>query len=123
MSDRPEIDRDAELVRRIAQSYRPPEPEPSARVAFRAGVDARIRRRAGRKLWLAGAATAAVAVSFALLRGSLPADAPTAPPATVAGIETGEALLALTLPTESDAEALPADYQAIEELFLEGEGV
>ena len=77
MSDRPEIDRDAELVRRIARSYRPPEPAPSARAAFRAGIDARIRRRALQR-WTAGAATAAAALAFVLLRGSPAPIAPTA---------------------------------------------
>jgi len=116
MSDRPEIDRDAELVRRIAQSYRPCDPAPSARAAFRAGIDARIRRRALQR-WTAGAATAAAALAFVLLRGS------PAPIAPTADIPDDAALLAFALPDESEDEALPADYQAIEDLFVEGEGV
>ncbi|MGH7338070.1 MAG: hypothetical protein ACREI7_10850, partial [Myxococcota bacterium] len=78
---------------------------------------ARIRRRAVGRRWVAGAATAAIAVAIVWLRGPLPTDAP-APDA--AG---DEALLALAFPAESEAEALPADYQAIEDLLLEGEGV
>jgi ferric-dicitrate binding protein FerR (iron transport regulator) len=108
---------DAELVRRIAESYRPPEPAASARAAFRARLDARIRRRAVGRRWAAGAATAAAAVAIVWLRGSLPMDAP-APDAT-----SDEALLALALPAASEEEVLPADYQAIEDLLLEGEGV
>ena len=86
--------------------------------AFRARVDARIRRRAVGRRWAAGAATAAAAVAIVWLRGPL-ADA-TAPAPDAA---TDEALLALALPAASEEEALPADYQAIEDLFLEGEGV
>jgi hypothetical protein len=110
---------DAELVRRIAESYRPPEPAASARAAFRARLDARIRRRAVGRRWVAGATTAAVAVAVAIvwLRGPFSSDAP-APDAT-----SDEALLALALPADSEEEALPADYQAIEDLLLEGEGV
>ena len=51
------------------------------------------------------------------LRGPLPIDAP------VPDAATDEALLALALPAESEEEALPADYQAIEDLLLAGEGV
>ena len=116
MSDGRESDRDAELVRRIAEHYRPPEPAPSARAAFRAGVDARIRRRALQR-WAAGAVTAAAALALVLLRG-LPA-----PLAPTADTPDDAALLALALPDESEDEALPADYQAIEDLFVEGEGV
>ena len=117
MSDRHEIDRDAELVRRIAESYRPPEPAASARAAFRARVDARIRRRAMQR-WAAGAATAAAALALVLLRGS-----PPVAPTPSADAADDAALLALALPEESEDEALPADYQAIEDLLLEGEGV
>jgi len=117
MSDRPEIDRDAELVSRIAQSYRPCDPAPSARAAFRAGIDARIRRRALQR-WAAGAATAAAALAFVLLLRGSPA-----PIAPIADPPDDAALLAFALPDESEDEALPADYQAIEDLFLEGEGV
>lgn len=108
---------DAELVRRIAESYRPPEPAASARAAFRARLDARIRRRAVGRRWAAGAATAAVAVAIVWLRGPLPTDAP------ASYATSDEALLALALPADSEEEALPADYQAIEDLLLEGEGV
>jgi hypothetical protein len=106
---------DAELVRSIAESYRPPEPAVSARAAFRARLDARIRRRAVGRRWVAGAATAAVAVAIVWLRGPFSSDAPDA--------TSDEALLALALPAASEEEALPADYQAIEDLLLEGEGV
>ena len=51
------------------------------------------------------------------LRGPLPTDAP------ASDATSDEALLALALPAESEEEALPADYQAIEDLLLEGEGV
>ncbi len=108
---------DAELVRRIGESYRPPEPAASARAAFRARVDARIRRRSVGRRWAAGAATAAAAVAIVWLRGALPTNAP------ASDATTDEALLALVLPAASEEEALPADYQAIEDLFLEGEGV
>ena len=116
MSDRPEIDRDAELVRRIAQSYRPPEPAPSARAAFRAGIDARIRRRATQR-WAAAAATISVALALVLLRGS------PAPLTPSTDLPDDAALLALALPDESEDENLPADYQAIDDLLIEGEGV
>ena len=108
---------DAELVRSIAQSYRPPEPAASARAAVRARVDARIRRRAVGRRWVTGLATAAVAAAIVWLRGALPTDAP-APDAT-----NDEALLALALPADAEEEVLPADYQAIEDLLLEGEGI
>lgn len=113
-----ELDRgDAELVRRIAESYRPPEPAASARAAFRARLDARIRRRAVGQRWVVGVATAAAAVALVWLRGSPPIETP------VADTATDEALLVLALPAESEEEAMPADYQAIEDLLLEGEGV
>src|SRR5262245_52807866 len=123
MSDlRPEHDRDlapgdAELVRQIAESYRAPELPAPARVAFRACLDARIRRRSARRLWIAGAVTAFAAAVLVWLRGELPAEAPT-PDAT-----SDAALLALALPADAEEEVLPADYQAIEDLLLEGEGV
>jgi hypothetical protein len=107
---------DAELVRRIAESYRPAEPAVAARVAFRARLDARIRRRAVGRRWVAGVATAAAAVALVWLRGSPPID----PPTTDA---SDQALLVLALPPESDEEVMPADYQAIEDLLLAGEGV
>jgi hypothetical protein len=123
MSDRPrDVDRDAELVRRIAENYRPTQPSPAERVAFRAALDVRIRRRARGRLWIAGAATAAVAAVLVLVRGSLPVGAPKAPVTPVAAIDADETLLALALPA-SEAQTLPADYQAIEDLLLEGEGV
>jgi hypothetical protein len=121
MSDRHrEDDRDAALVRRIAESYRPAELSPAARVAFRARVDARIRRRRTVQRWAAGSATAAAALALVLLRGSAPE--PSAPSAN-ANAASDAALLALALPADSEEESLPADYQAIEDLFLEGEGV
>ena len=117
MSDRPEIDRDDEaLVRRIAASYRPAESAPSARAAFRAGIDARIRRRATQR-WTAAAAMACVALALVLLRGS------PAPLAPSTDLPDDAALLALALPDESEDEVLPADYQAIDDLLIEGEGV
>jgi len=120
MSDRHrEDDRDAALVRRIAESYRPAEPSPAARVAFRARVDARIRRRRTVQRWAAGAATAAAALALVLLRGSAPE--PSAPSAN-ANAASDAALLALALPADSEEESLPADYQAIEDLLVEGEG-
>jgi hypothetical protein len=120
MSDRHrESDRDAALVRRIADSYRPAEPSPAARVAFRARIDARIRRRAVQR-WVAGAATVAAALALVLLHGSPPEPGTTS---TEADAAADAALLALALPADSEEESLPADYQAIEDLFLEGEGV
>jgi hypothetical protein len=109
---------DAELVRRIAEHYLPRDPSAAARVAFRAGLDARIRRRARLRLWIAGVATAAAGALFVLLRGSPPA--PLVPSADAA---SDAALLVLALPDDSEEESLPADYQAIDDLFLEGEGV
>jgi hypothetical protein len=116
MSDRPDLARDEALVRRIAESYRPPEPAPSARAAFRAGIDARIRRRATQR-WSAAAATICAALAFVLLRGS------PAPIAPSTDLRDDAALLALALPDESEDETLPADYQAIDDLLIEGEGV
>jgi hypothetical protein len=111
-----ELDRgDAALVRWIVETYRPPEPAPSARAAFRARLDARIRRRAAGRRWRVGAATVAVAAALVWLRGSLPVHREPAPDASA-----DEALLALALPADSDEEAMPADYQAIEALFLDG---
>ena len=111
---------DADLVRRIAESYRPAERGASARVSFRAGVDARVRRRSiGRRLTtIATAATAAAAIAIAWSIGPWATD-PSAP-----YDESDEALLAFALPSaaESDEESLPADYQAIEDLFLESDG-
>ena len=116
MSDHHEIDRDEELVRRIAESYRPPVPASSARAAFRAGIDARIRRRTTQR-WAAAAATASAALALVLLRGS------PAPLAPSTDLPDDAALLALALPDESEDETLPADYQAIDDLLIEGEGV
>jgi hypothetical protein len=123
---------DAELVREIAQSYRPAPAAPSARAAFRAGVDARIRRRASRRIWTAGTALATAAVAMFALRGVLPSDSPLLAPTqgaepdmTIASAATPddtveEALLTVGLPASSEEQALPADYQAIDDLFLEG---
>jgi hypothetical protein len=108
---------DAELVRRIAESYRPTEPAASARAAFRARLDARIRRRAVGRRWVAGLATAAAAVALVWLRGTPPIDTPAA---DTAG---DEALLALALPAELEEDVMPADYQAIEDLLLAADGV
>jgi hypothetical protein len=47
---------------------------------------------------------------------------PVVPTALQSDADGGEALLALASATDEE-EALPADYQAIEDLFLEGEGV
>jgi hypothetical protein len=107
---------DAALVRRIAEAYRPPDPTAAARVAFRARVDARIRRRTARRVWVTGIATATAAAAFMWLRGAAPVGPPASPDAA-----TGDTLLALA--ASSEEEALPADYQAIEDLLLEGEGV
>jgi len=108
---------DAELVRRIAAEYQPSEASASARVAFRAGIDARVRRRQMRRVWVAGLATASALALFASLR-----TAPVVPTALPGDPDGGEALLALATSADEE-EALPADYQAIEDLFLEGEGV
>ena len=116
---------DAELVRRIAETYRPPEPAASARVVFRARLDERIRRRAVGRRWLAGAAAGATAAAAALvlLRGSPVGWEPVAEPVAEASSTPEEALLALALPADAEEENLPADYQAIDVLLLEGEGV
>src|SRR5262249_30882488 len=107
---------DAALVRQIAESYRAPERTAAARAAFRAGVDARIRRRASDPWWMAGAAAVAVALAAVWLRG--PAPLRRAPERDV---RAGEALLALALPADSaEDEAMPADYEAIEDLLMEG---
>jgi hypothetical protein len=108
---------DAALVRRIAEAYRPPEASASERVAFRARLDARIRRGSTRRVWVAGFATVAAAAAFVWLRGPAPVGPIAVPPDTAAG----DALLALA--ASSEEEALPADYQAIDDLFLENEGV
>ena len=108
---------DAELVRRIAAEYRPSPASASARVAFRAGIDARVQRRSARRIWWLGLATASALALFALVR-----TAPVVPTAVPSDPDGGEALLALASATDEE-EALPADYQAIEDLFLEGEGV
>jgi hypothetical protein len=118
----PELDRgDAELVRQIAAAYRPPDPAPSARAVFRAGVDARIRRRTAGRRWALGAATVAAAAAFVVLRGP----APVAPVAGESSSDAAaeEALLAIAAPEDAEEQTLPADYEAIEGLFLEGEGV
>ena len=115
-------DRDAQLVRHIAESYRPRELSPAQRVAFRARLDARIRVRARLRLWIAGAATVAVAALAVLVRGTLPVSEPSEPGVQAAAIDAEEELLALALPA-SEPETLPADYQAIDDLLLEGEGV
>jgi anti-sigma factor RsiW len=116
-----DIDRDVDFVRHVAESYRPREFSSAERVAFRTRLDARIRRRAQLPIWIAGAATAAAVAVLVLVRGSLPVNAP-AEPGTSAALDAEETLLALALPA-SDAEKLPADYQAIDDLLLEGEGV
>jgi hypothetical protein len=120
---RHDIDRDAEFVRKIAETYRPTAPTPAQRVAFRAGVDARIARRVSARRWLAGAAAAACALGLLWLRSSPTAGPTSTPAAAIAEIDATEALLALAEPATSESEALPADYQAIGDLLLEGEGV
>jgi hypothetical protein len=118
MSDERDLDPgDAALVRRIAEAYRPPEASASQRVAFRARLDARIRRGSARRVWVAGFATAAAAVAIVWLHGPAPVD----PTAATPDVSAGDALLALA--ASSEDEALPADYQAIEDLFIENEGV
>jgi hypothetical protein len=117
-----DIDRDADFVRHVAESYRPRELSAAERVAFRTRLDARIRRRAHLPLWIAGAATAAVVALAVLVRGSLPVETPATTGSSAAALDAEETLLALALPA-SDAETLPADYQAIDDLLLEGEGV
>jgi hypothetical protein len=107
---------DAELVRRIAAAYRPAESAPSARAAFRAGIDARIRRRTALQRWALGAATVAAAALLLLSR----APAPVAPERTASDMSAEEALLALAAPADAEEAALPADYEAISDLFLEG---
>jgi hypothetical protein len=116
-----ELERDAAFVRRIAEVYRPAEPAPAARVAFRAALDARIARRASARRWLAGAAAVACALGTVWLRGAPPI-VPTAPESATAEAGAAEALLALAVPG-SEPQVLPADYQAIDDLLLEGEGV
>jgi hypothetical protein len=124
---------DADLVRRIAESYRPAESTPSMRVAYRDRLDARIRRRAKRRLWLAGSAAAAVAAAAALVWLRVPIGAPFAsgspdrdqeialePEASSSDANEEDALLAFALPADSEEVALPADYEAIEDLILEG---
>jgi len=115
-------DHDAQLVRQIAESYRPRELSPAQRVAFRTRLDARIRGRARLRLWIAGAATTAVAVLVVLVRGTLPVSEPAEPGVQEAAIDAEEALLAFASPAP-EPETLPADYQAIDDLLLEGEGV
>src|SRR5258706_6153250 len=100
---------DAALVQRIAEAYRPPEASASQRVAFRARLDARIRHGSARRVWVAGCAAAAAAAAFVWLRGP----APVAPSAALPDAAAGDALLALV--ASSEEEALPADYQAIED--------
>jgi hypothetical protein len=129
-----QLDRDdADFVRRIEESYRPPELSPSRRVAFREGIDARIQRRPTRGLWTAAVASVAIALTLVVLRATEgPTTTSTAlPPPVVATGDSGRAsgddtmLVALAMSGDVDGDdeddaSLPEDYAAIADLFLEG---
>ena len=104
-------------MRRIAESYRPPElRRPLARRSARASTrgSGGARRPAVDRGRRDRCSRASVLV---LAAGSPPA------PRRRPTLPTEAALLALGAAEESEDEALPADYQAIEDLLLEGEGV
>jgi len=105
-----------DLVRRIAESYRAPEPTPAGRTAFRAALDARIRQRtARRRFWAPLAATAAAALVAVAVATVFGAQQPTEQ--DVAETAPEEALLALAAPEPAD-ETLPDDYEAIADLLM-----
>jgi hypothetical protein len=117
---------DDAFVREIAAHYRPPEPTPSQRATFRAGLDARLARRRGTGWlpWAAGLATASAALAFVLLPGTLdtPGSSTGAPDGTTrlaSGGATADTLLWLATPEAEGDEALPEEYEAIAGLFLE----
>lgn len=116
---------DAAFVRRLADAYAPPAAAPQERVAFRAALDRRLERER-RVPWLpALGGVAAAALALALVLGApgsrAPAPSP-APPTTQTRATPEEALLALAALGEDagdeGSESLPADYEAIADLFL-----
>jgi len=126
MSDPRDPKRDARendaFVRTLAAHYRPPEPTPAERAAFRAGLDERLARRRGAAWlpWAAGLATASAALALVFVPGTT-SDSADAPPATrlASGPAAADALLWLATPESEEDDALPADYEAIAGLFLE----
>ena len=118
---------DDAFVERVREVYAWPEQTDFERAAFRARLDEHLPRKRGRRpIWMtAGLATAGVGVAV-LAIWVLPTSAPLNEGSSElvrAGGETAEeALLALTQPTQSiDRDAsLPADYEAISSLFLNG---
>jgi hypothetical protein len=118
--DRPVVSQeDARFIERLAQALPRPELSPARRAAFHARLDERRRRgavAAWRPGWLAlGAASAALALWLAL------PGAPVPEPVREAQAADAEAILALATEEPRDrSEALPADYQAIEDLWMGG---
>lgn len=130
--DRPDPTPDDEaFVRKVAGLYSPPELSAARRSAF----DARLGERlAHRRRWSWGPVLAGTAAVFALallllLAGEAPRPGEGPESLTAQGsaprpvrIQTTaeEAILALTASATPVEEELPEDYEAIENLFLDG---
>lgn len=118
---------DGAFVERVREVYAWPEQTEFERAAFSARLNERLqRKRARRAIWIpATLATAAVGVAVLavwVLLPSAPLDERSSELARAGGETAEEALLALTQPTQSiDRDtSLPADYEAISSLLLNG---
>lgn len=132
-NDLPELEpRDEAFVRRLSEVYSLPRMSASRRVAFQAALEARLHRRR-RSFWKPlGAMTAAVAAVglFVVVQrgtdagGSAATGAGANPaPTTVAmlGSTPEQTILDIaTVSYEGRENDLPADYEAIDNLFLGG---
>ncbi len=117
------------FVRRLAGAWAPPERRPEQRLAFQAKLDARLRGRRGRLAsgWMLVATAAAAAVALwmrteavePLVSGTL---GEAAEDLSGSAVTPEEAILAFVVePEEAEPEeALPADYEAIASVFLDG---
>ncbi len=124
---------DRDFHGRLRRAYDWPEPGEAERSAFRARLAERIendraRRARLRPAWAACGVVALVVVAYLGFTASEPGVEPGAAPGTAQAVAAWEpeaaedALLALTaLGEESETSgALPADYQAIASVFLDG---
>jgi hypothetical protein len=121
---------DARFIARVGDAYRARPPSAEQRVAFQAGLDARIaRRRWVFRLRALAGAVAAAAAAWLVVAGLGSGDrsgelriARAGDPRAVsgsAGATAEEAILSLSAEDESEDESLPDDYAAIADLFLD----
>ncbi len=131
---------DQAFVDRVSAAYRAPELPPSRRVAFREALDRRMADGTRARRWRAAGLLACGALALALAwlgttlpspvapettnvaRAPTPAETGLEAPLTIAADTTPEeALLSFSdEPLSDEATSLPADYEAIESLFLGG---